>query len=201
VSDIQDAEAWNPVSSLISWRSYFAVGVWTVAQPLIDGLLFYPRWLALVQWLLGVGIIAGLFLRHRYRLAAPYRSKLAAVRADHPDSEFYGIRLDPLTTPVGVERGDSRAIDWGVLGASPDGIEIVRSNGEVLLHQPWSAIEFAIRGIDVRSETGTEEWWFQMLSDSGVWPRLSVLRVGRSHFERMQDLQARAAVESSHDSA
>lgn len=187
------AEAWNPVSSFLSWRSYLALAVWTVAQPLIDGLLFYPRWLAFVQWLLGVGVIAGLFLRHRYVLAAPYRSKLAAVRADHPESTFYGIRLDPLTTPVGVERGDSRIVGWGLLGASPNGIEIVRSNGDVLLRRPWSSIEFATRGLDIRSETGVEEWWFQMLSDSGVWPRFSVLRFGKGHFGLMRDLPAQAS--------
>lgn len=174
---------------LFSWRSYIAFSTWTVVQPLIDGVLSYPRWLGLVQWLAGVAAIAAVFFGTRYKEAAPYRSKLAAAREAHPDSTVYGILLDPLTTPLGFERGDSRVFSWGFLNASLDGVEIARLDGEVLMHSAWPSLTVTTRGINVITVSGVEEWWFHVLSESGIWPSRLVLRFVRGRLERMQDLR------------
>ncbi len=182
-------EAWNPAPTFGSISSYIVFAFWTCVQPLIDGVwLREPPWLGLAQWFLGSVVIAVVALLGKYRRAAPYRSSLAVARAAHADSLVFGVRLDPLTTPVGTEWGDSRRLRWGLLRASPDGVEIVRSDGLAMLRRPWSGVEFSIRGIDVESASATQEWWFQLMSDSGIVPAALLVRTNRNRFLRLQGL-------------
>jgi hypothetical protein len=160
-----------------------------IAQPLIDGLLQEPRWLALTQAIVGIAVVYAINYGYRYKHAADYRSTLVAARVAHAGSIVYGIRLDPLTTPVGVEWGDSRVIRWGFLRASSDGVEIVRSDGASLLRRPWSEIEFSARGIDVRFGADVEEWWFRVMSGAGPWTPALFLHLGRNSVARMQELR------------
>jgi hypothetical protein len=192
VSEAQDTESPSPGLRLISWGPLVAAGVWVIAQPLIDGLLREPRWLALTQAIVGIAVVYAVVFRYRYKHAAQYRSTLVAARIAHAESIVCGIRLDPLTTPVGVEWGDSRVIRWGFLRASSNGIEIVRSDGVNMLQRPWSEIEFAPRGIDVRTAPEVpevEEWWFRVLSAAGPWARAFSLQLSRQQIAKMEELR------------
>ncbi|WP_426515578.1 hypothetical protein ACPPVQ_13300 [Diaminobutyricibacter sp. McL0618] len=157
----------------ISIGAYWVLAVWTIAQPLINGLLGNPRWLGVTVWVFGLVVFAGLYTATRYSLAKPYREVLRAARASHPDSVVFGVRLDPITTPVGVEWGDSRLIQWGLIRAAPAGIEIVRSDGTTMLARPWDEVELASdyqTRLYVRTAETSEEWWIPQISDSGIWP-------------------------------
>jgi hypothetical protein len=121
VNEAQDTESPSPGRRLILWAPLVVAGVWVIAQPLIDGLLREPRWLALTQAIVGIAVVYAINYAYRYKHAADYRSTLVAARVAPAGSIVYGIRLDPLTTPIGVEWGDSRVIRWGFLRASPEG--------------------------------------------------------------------------------
>jgi hypothetical protein len=75
------------------------------------------------------------------------------------------------------------------LTASHDRVEIVRSDNVELLNRPWSEIEISIRGFDVLATNPPEEWWFQFMSDSGIWPRPVFVRRGRSRLLKLQALR------------
>jgi hypothetical protein len=190
VSEAQRADAWNPLPRPFSWTGYAVFALWTIGQPVLDeALLREPPVVGVTQWVLGSAIIFGAVLFRRYRDAAPYRAVVSVLRSENPDSLVFGIRLDPLTTPVGEEWGDSRKIRWGVIIGSSNGVRLVRSDGVVMFDRPWSEFEFSIRGIDVTAGDEVEEWWFQLLSESGVWPRPVFGRRGRSRFLLLQALR------------
>jgi hypothetical protein len=189
VSDAQKTDTWNLTPRILSRLPITAIVLWCIAQPLIDGVLQHPGWLSVGLWIVGVIVIYAVVFGYRYQRAAPYRSMLSAARVARPGSIVYGIRLDPLTTPVGVEWGDSRVIRWGFLRASPEGVEIVRSDGASLLCRPWSEIEFSACGIDVRSGVDVEEWWFRVMSGAGPWARALSLHLSRQSIARMQELR------------
>jgi hypothetical protein len=187
-------DAWNPNKSPHLWVGYVAFLLWTVAQPILgEGLLREPRIVVPLQWLIGSLLIyVGLFAV-QFGEAAPYRSILRTARRAHPDALVFGVRLDPLTTPVGVDRGDPRDIRWGLIRVSSHGAEIVRSDGLVMLDCPWTHFEVSFRGLDVDGESGVEEWWLQLLSDSGVWAPALLARRNRNRFLRMQELRPDSA--------
>jgi hypothetical protein len=189
VGEVQDTENPRPGLRLISWAPLVVAGLWLVAQPLIDGLLKEPRWVALTQAIVGIAVVYATIYRYRDKEAAHYRSTLVAARVAHAGSIVYAIRLDPLTTPAGVEWGDSRVIRWGFLRASSNGVEIVRSDGVNMLQRPWSEIEFAPRGIDVRTAPEVEEWWFRVLSAAGPWARAFSLQLSRKQIAKMEELR------------
>src|ERR1700744_4048826 len=110
-TDAQRADAWSPVPRLFSWTGYTVFALWTIGQPVLDeALLRESRLIGLIQWILGSIVIFAAVLWRRYRSAAPYRLVVSTARSDYPDSLVFGVRLDPLTTPVGVEWDDSRKI-------------------------------------------------------------------------------------------
>jgi len=172
------------------WIPYVVFVLWTVAQPALgEGLMRESRLVAFLQWLAGCIIIyAGLFAV-QLRRTAHYRSALQDARRAHPDSEVFGTRLDPLTTPVGVEWGDPRNIRWGLIRVSSQGAEIVRSDGLVMLDVPWPQVEVTFRGLNIRTDSDVEEWWLELLSDSGIWPPALISRRNRSRFLRMRALR------------
>jgi hypothetical protein len=189
-SEAQRADAWNPIPRLFSWTGYAVFALWTIGQPILDeALLRESRLVGFIQWILGSAVIFAAVLLRRYRSAAPYRAVVSAARSEYPESLIFGVRLDPTTTPVGVEWGDSRKIRWGVINVSSRGARIVRSDGVVMLDRPWSEFELSIRGVDVTAGDEVDEWWLQLLSESGVWPRPDFVRRNRSRFLRMQALR------------
>ena len=193
VSEAQRADAWNPIPRLFSWAGCAVFALWTIGQPVLDeALLREPPLVGFTQWVLGSAVIFGAVLFQRYRDAAPYRAVVSAARSENPDSLVFGIRLDPITTPVGAEWGDSRKIRWGLIIGSSEGLRIVRSDGVVMLDRPWREFEFGVRGIDVTAGDEVEEWWFQLLSESGVWPRPVFVRRSRSRFLRLQAVRPTA---------
>jgi hypothetical protein len=189
VTEAQEADARNPMPRILSWVPLTTMALWCIAQPLIDGLQRYPRWFAISQWFVGLALIYAVAFGFRYKHAAPYRSMLSAARVARPGSFVYGIRLDPLTTPVGVEWGDSRMIRWGFFRAARDGVEIVRSDGVTLLVRPWNNVEFSARGIDVTSGPEVEEWWFRVTSELGPWARAFHLHFSQRDIARMRHLR------------
>jgi hypothetical protein len=196
-SDWQRADAWDPVPRLFSRPGYVVFVLWTVFQPVLDvGVLHEPRIASTIQWLLGDALIFGAVVLRRYKDAAPYHFAISTIRSEAPDSLVYGIRLDPLTTPVGAEWGISSKIRWGLIAVSRHGVRIVRSDGVLMLDRTWSEFEFSVVGLDVVADGDVEEWWFTLLSESGIWPRPLVLSRNRNRFRRMTELRPAASSDS-----
>ncbi len=186
-SEAQKADAWNPIPQPPSWVLYLVLSVWTVGQPLLDfELLSNGAPVTGIPWMAGCAVIVGVEMFRRYREAAPYRFVVAATRAAHPDSLVVGIRLDPLMTPIGVEWGDSWKFQWGTLRASRQGVEIVKSDGAVMMDRSWDEIELNVGGLNVLLGEHVEEWRFQPLGESGTLSRRSFSRLSMRRFVEMQ---------------
>lgn len=187
-----DVDAWNPSPRWVTWQGYVIAACWIVGQPILDGVLALPRWLAIVLWVGGLIVAFVAYNLVRYRRAAPYRAIVKAERQKHPGSSIRPIRLDPLTTPVGRQWADSRIIRWGLLAVSDVGVRILTSDGVMLLDRPWSEIEFTTFGIAVHTPSEIEEWWIGGMSESGIWPP-SAFRRRTSWISRMEELRPPAA--------
>jgi hypothetical protein len=182
-SQVPKALAWNPSGERAGRSGFVMFVAWTASQPLLQGFSRTPAWSTIVICVLGNLVIVAVLLRFRYVRAAPYREALAAARAARPDSVVYGVQLDPITTPVGEEWADSRAITWGLIIASPASLEIVRNDGTEMLDQPWSGVKFAWEyrtRLFVTVDEVTQEWWVPLISESGSWP----MGFGRRPIER-----------------
>jgi hypothetical protein len=187
VDEVENPRGWNPSTRVFSWPATVAFVVWTVVQPVLDAALLHEsRAVGILQWIVGIAVILAVVLLLRYRSAAPYRLALSEARSENPDSLVYGIRLDPLKTPVGKEWGDSRQITWGLLRASADGVEITRPSGTIMLQRPWPEVTFSAPGIDIGSGDGAEEWWFAFVGDTGMFAGPHSPSERRSRIEKLQ---------------
>jgi hypothetical protein len=190
-------KVWSPAFTGTGVGGIIVFAAWSSVQPLIHGLSRTPLWSESVIWFLGLVALIGIGLRVRYRRAAPFRATLAEARAARPGSVVYGVQLDPIATPVGVEWADSRAITWGLIIASPELLEIVKSDGSQLLKQPWTAVKFSwvVRTrLFVTVDRHTEEWWVPLISESGAWP-MGVTR--RPVERRLLEMLAVGGIEAS----
>lgn len=146
------------------------VGIWLVFQPLVWALVAsvieraVSIWIATPVAILGLLAIAGGFLLRRYRRAGTYRAALAAARREHPEDAVWGVKIDPMTTPVQRPWGDSRQLEWGILRLGPSGLQLTRAQGAVLLDVTSSEFDGSV------VLSNGDEWWTPRLDDH--WGRV-----------------------------
>lgn len=185
-----EAHPWHGLPRRAVRLGFAVLALWFIGQPLLDNALLRERhWVGLVQFLLGVVVIEAVILWFSYSYGAPYRAALSRVEAANPDALVVGVRLDPLTTPVGAQWADSRDVGWGVLIVSNHGARIVRSDGVVMLDRPWSDFEFSIAGIEVSATPQVEEWWFTLVGDAGMSLRPFFTTRSRRRYRQMKAMR------------